>query len=121
MFMEEEGLGWDDPWLKSLDLEYHNLDPARGLYYSLREQHGIEPVVSRARVEYATTNPPTTTRAQARGIAVRALRGRAKTRSYIINWDSVAVEDRDPLIMGNPFYSYTDEVAELLAGGQTRD
>ena len=26
-FMESEGLTWDDPWLQSLDLEYHNIDP----------------------------------------------------------------------------------------------
>ena len=31
MFLEQEHLGWDDPWLQSLDLEYHNLDPRRSL------------------------------------------------------------------------------------------
>ena len=34
-FMEEENLDWDDPWLESLDLEYHHIHPERGLYYSL--------------------------------------------------------------------------------------
>ena len=35
-FMEAEGLGWDDPWLQSLDLEYHNIDPAKGLFFGVK-------------------------------------------------------------------------------------
>ena len=34
-FVQDEGIGWDDPWLASLDLEYHNLDPERGLFFGL--------------------------------------------------------------------------------------
>ena len=37
-FMESEGIGWDDPWLQSLDLEYHNIDPDEGLV--LRSESG---------------------------------------------------------------------------------
>ena len=37
-FREAEKLEWDDPWLKSLDLEYHNLDPEKGLYFGLIEE-----------------------------------------------------------------------------------
>src|SRR5664279_3079261 len=29
MFVEQEHISWDDPWLQSLDLEYHILDPRR--------------------------------------------------------------------------------------------
>ena len=32
-FMAAEDLHWNDPWLQSLDLEYHNIDPARGLFF----------------------------------------------------------------------------------------
>src|SRR5213075_2442446 len=32
---EEEKLSWNDPWLQSIDLEYHNLDLESGLYYEL--------------------------------------------------------------------------------------
>ena len=37
-FREAEKLGWDDPWLKSLDLEYHNVDPQAGLYHGMVEE-----------------------------------------------------------------------------------
>ena len=37
-FMREERLGWDDPWLASLDLEYHNVNPDRGLFLGLEAE-----------------------------------------------------------------------------------
>ena len=114
MFIEQQGLSWDDPWLQSLDLEYHNLDPRRGLHAALCDQGRLQRVVGPERVAYCAANPPSNTRAAARGIAVRHLRDR--TASYIINWDSIAVENKDPLVMGNPFHSYQSEVAQLLSG-----
>jgi hypothetical protein len=37
-YREAERVGWDDPMLKSLDLEYHNLNAGRGLYFGLLEE-----------------------------------------------------------------------------------
>ncbi len=34
-FQESEGLEWSDPWLQSIDLEYHNVSLDQGLYYEL--------------------------------------------------------------------------------------
>jgi proteasome accessory factor A len=113
-FMNEEHIGWDDPWLQSLDLEYHNLNRRRGLYYALAEQRQLRELASPDRVAYCAANPPSNTRAQARGLAVRHLRD--QPASYIINWDSIAVESKDPLVMGNPFHPYRAEVARLLSG-----
>src|SRR5881396_246024 len=42
---EEEKLSWRDPWLQSIDLEYHNLDFERGLYYELVRQGAVRRVV----------------------------------------------------------------------------
>jgi len=113
MFIADEGVSWDDPWLQSLDLEYHNLDPRRSLYAALREQGRAETVLSPERIAACAANPPANTRAQARGIAVRHLRD--QTGNYVINWDSIGLDNKDPLIMGNPFHPYVSEVAQLLA------
>src|SRR5258708_11574287 len=90
MFLEQEHIGWDDPWLQSLDLEYHNLDTRRGLYYALDEQGKLAHVVSPERIASCVTEPPANTRAQARGTAVRYLRHQAS--NYIINSDSIGIE-----------------------------
>jgi proteasome accessory factor A len=112
-FMKEEHVGWNDPWLQSLDLEYHNLDPSRGLYLALVEQGIVKPAVGADRVRHCIEYPPSNTRAEARGTAVRFLKGQSS--NYIINWDSVAVEGKDPLVMGNPFHTYRDEIVKLLS------
>ena len=113
MFMEQEGIGWDDPWLQSLDLEYHNLDPRRGLYFALDQDGRLQHLVSPERTAFCAANPPSNTRAAARGVAVRYLR--EQSTNYIINWDSIGVEDKDPLNMQNPFHTYRSEVSQLLS------
>ena len=37
-FAQEERIEWDDPWLASLDLAYHNIDPDRGLFCGLENE-----------------------------------------------------------------------------------
>jgi proteasome accessory factor A len=111
-FMKEEQIGWSDPWLQSLDLEYHNLDPSRGLYYAMVDQQHVKTVISSQRVDHCCAYPPANTRAEARGMAVRFLKN--QSANYIINWDSIAVEGKDPLVMGNPFHTYREEIGWLL-------
>jgi hypothetical protein len=82
------------------------------LYFALVEQGRSQQVVTPERIAFCVQNPPSNTRAQARGMAVRHLRD--QSGSYIINWDSIAVESKDPLIMNNPFHPYQSEVAQLL-------
>ncbi len=111
-FMESEGLDWHDPWIKSLDLEYHNLDPARGLYHWLAEQGFARRVVTHEQVYRAVANPPEDTRAVARSAVMRALT-RQKGR-YVIDWDSVYVEEEHYLSLDDPLRSYQHEVAEFI-------
>ena len=42
-FMAEEGMEWNDPSLRSFDLEYHNIDPAEGLHAALMEMGQVAP------------------------------------------------------------------------------
>ena len=112
-FAEEEKLSWQDPWIQSLDLEYHNLEPRRGLFGGLIEQGIAQHVVSQQEVAHCAAEPPANTRAQARGWAVRQLAER--NLSYVINWDSIFLDGRETLVMGNPFYHYLPEVHRLFA------
>ena len=62
-FREEEKLEWDDPWLKSLDLEYHNINPEKGLYFGLEEEGRVPRVTTNTAIDLAMQNPPRNTRA----------------------------------------------------------
>lgn len=111
-FIESEGLDWNDPWLQSLDLEYHNINPNRGFYFDLEQRGLIEQVLTEERIERACFEPPQDTRAKARSTVVKAL---AKNRvRYIVDWDSVYLENERHLSFRDPFYTYDDEVAEFV-------
>src|SRR6266436_2182566 len=66
---EEEKLSWSNPWLQSIDLEYHNLDLDRGLYYELLRKGLMRRVTTEDEIKSAIFNPPETTRAFFRGRA----------------------------------------------------
>src|ERR1041385_67712 len=50
---QEEKLSWTDPWLQSVDLEYHNIDFDQGLYYELVRQGSIGRVSSEEDIKSA--------------------------------------------------------------------
>jgi proteasome accessory factor A len=108
MFMAEQGIGWQDPWLQSLDLEYHNINPERGLFFALKPAKAIGEFNATVRREDAKTHPPANTRATGRSKAVSFFQ--RKNLPYIINWDSIALESQDYLPMPDPFHVYADEV-----------
>ncbi|HLG22278.1 MAG TPA: proteasome accessory factor PafA2 family protein [Candidatus Manganitrophaceae bacterium] len=114
-FLEAEGKGWDDPWAASLDLEYHNLHPARGLSYALEEEGKAPRRTTDAAVELAAGAPPRDTRASARGELIRSLlHPAAKKRGYIINWAGFYIDGKKPLSMEDPFKTYLTEARDYL-------
>jgi hypothetical protein len=111
-FMRTENIGWRDPWLQSLDLEYHNIDPEQGLFFAVTPAKRIGEWNDRVRRKEAALSPPSNTRASGRARAVAYFQER--NHPYVINWDSIACDSRDVLVMGDPFDDYNDEVAKFL-------
>jgi proteasome accessory factor A len=110
-FREAEGLTWQDPWLQSLDLEYHNINPAKGLFFALTPAKAIGEFNDSVRRGEAARVPPPDTRARGRGQAVA--RFQEKPAPYVINWDSIALETGQYLPMPDPFETYEAQVREL--------
>ncbi len=70
-FQKAQGIEDNDPWLQSLDLEYHRLDADEGLYYGLEQTGGVRGVPDNAEVKAALSMPPESTRAWVRGMCIR--------------------------------------------------
>lgn len=85
MFREAEKLEWTDPWLQSIDMEYHNIDPEAGLHHEMLRTCALRRFLSEDEIREAIYQPPVTTRAFFRGRAV------AKFNASIasIQWDEV--------------------------------
>ncbi len=90
---QEEKLSWRDPWLQSIDLEYHNLDFERGLYYELARQGAVRRVVPEDEIKTSIFNPPETTRAFFRGRSV----ARFNNEISSIQWDEIVFENQSQL------------------------
>jgi hypothetical protein len=111
-FVTAEKLPWDDPWILSLDLEYHDIDPRRGLFFQVKGGKRIIDFNQSVRIKSAMYQPPANSRAAGRSRAVAYLR--EAHLPYVINWDSIAAGPNHGLIMSDPFKSYTVEVATFL-------
>jgi len=111
-FAEAESLEWDDPWLLSLDLEYHNIDPSRGLFFQVKAGKRITDWNQSVRIKTASYQPPPNSRAAGRSQAVAYFRD--SDMPYVINWDSIASGPQDILVMSDPFSTYTREVSAFL-------
>ncbi len=70
-FQAAENVADDDPWLRSLVLAYHLLDPEQGLYFGLERAGLMRGVPAEAVVLDAMRQPPRTTRAYVRGRCVQ--------------------------------------------------
>jgi proteasome accessory factor A len=111
-FRAEQGITWDDPWLESLDLEYHNLNPSRGLFFALPTTHELGEFNLRSRRESALRQPPQDTRAKGRSLAVERF---METRMpFVVNWDSVTANQQQALPMSDPLATYEKEVKDLI-------
>jgi proteasome accessory factor A len=118
-FVESEKLEWTDPWLQSLDLEYHNIDRTRGLFFGVTPGKRIGEWNNSVRRSGAITEPPSNTRAAGRALAVAHFQ--KSERPYVINWDSIAYDSRDFLVMSDPFESYTEAVTEFLSAKRSEE
>jgi proteasome accessory factor PafA2 len=90
-FQAAQNISDDDPWLRSLDLEYSRLDFAEGLYYGLEQAGAILPGVSAAAADRAMLHPPASTRAYIRGRCIQ------KFSSAVLaaQWDHITLEGAD--------------------------
>src|SRR5947207_1581984 len=84
-FREEEKLSWNDPWLQSIDLEYHNIQSDQGLFFELQRQGSMRSLISEKEIKDAIFSPPETTRAWFRGRAV----ARFNHAISAIQWDEI--------------------------------
>ncbi len=91
-----------------MDLEYHNIDPSKGLYHALAEMGEAERFVSEADIVAAMTEPPPDTRAKGRGALVRKVLSRRTPKYYLFDWNGAAIDQGRYVEMPDPFETYED-------------
>jgi len=88
-FRASEQIAVDDPWLRSLDLSYHLLDRAQGLYYGLLESGAIRLPFPAVQLQAGILRAPATTRAALRGGCIEKFGALVESAQ----WDGVVLKE----------------------------
>lgn len=82
-------LGWDDPRLAALDVQWSDVRAAKGIYARLAASGAVDHLVSAEEVSAAVRRPPADTRAWLRGESIRRF-GRDVAAA---GWSSLVLDD----------------------------
>ncbi|PTX99797.1 peptidase [Verrucomicrobia bacterium LW23] len=115
-FIEAEGKSWRDPWIESLDLEYHQLNVERSLIAEFEgyamQSLGLKDLApagdGAASARDYTMLPPPDTRAAVRSEAMHVIA--EKKLPYMLDWDLIYVGEGRQILLEDPF---STELAQL--------
>ncbi|MEI7592577.1 MAG: Pup--protein ligase [Actinomycetes bacterium] len=98
-----------------VDLQYHDISRARGLFYKLQDRDMVDRICDDADIEAAMETPPQTTRAKLRGDFIR--RAKERKRDYTVDWVHLKLNDQAQrtVLCKDPFKSQDDRVEKLIA------
>jgi proteasome accessory factor A len=114
-YRAKRGISLSHPRIALMDLAYHDVNRARGLYYLL-ERHGqMERIVPEKQVQKAMRDPPQTTRARLRGEFIR--QAKQRRRDYTVDWVHLKLNDQAQrtVLCKDPFRSIDERVEQLIA------
>jgi proteasome accessory factor A len=103
------------PRVAMLDLQYHDVNRDRGLYYLLQRRAKVDRVVDDAAIRLAMRTPPQSTRAKLRGEFIR--QAKRKRRDFTVDWVHLKLNDQAQrtVLCKDPFRSEDERVAKLIA------
>jgi proteasome accessory factor A len=104
-----------DPRVALIDLQYHDIDRRRGLFYKMQERGLVERVTTDEAIDEAVETPPQTTRARLRGEFIR--RAKERKRDYTVDWVHLKLNDQAQrtVLCKDPFRSHDERVERLIA------
>lgn len=123
-YLDKKGLSWDSPRARAMDLQYHNIDKAKGLYFTLERAGRTERIVTDQEIGKAMKYGPEDTRAYFRSACINKFGNSV----YAASWTSVLVKPENgdseevtikkiPII--DPCKGTKDLVGELIASSAT--
>jgi proteasome accessory factor A len=114
-FRERHGLALGDPKVALLDLQYHDVDVRRGVFYKIQRAGLAERMCSDDDITEAMEMAPQTTRARLRGEFIK--QAKARKRDYTVDWVHLKLNDQAQrtVLCKDPFRAHDERVERLIA------
>jgi hypothetical protein len=90
-YRDRDGLGWDHPKLRLIDLQYHDVRRPKSLYWKLVRAGKLDRITTDDEIEHAIDHPPEDTRAYFRGECLR----RFSPAIVAASWDALIFDVGD--------------------------
>jgi proteasome accessory factor A len=102
------------PRVALIDLNYHDVNQQRGLFYKMQNAGLIDRIVTDDAISDAMVRPPGTTRARLRGEFIKA--AKAKRRDFTVDWVHLKLNDQAQrtVLCKDPFKAYDERVDRLI-------
>ena len=113
-YRERHDLPLSSPRLALLDLQYHDINRERSIFYRMQRRGLVERAVTDSAIAEAMETPPQTTRARLRGEFIR--RAKERKRDYTVDWVHLKLNDQAQrtVLCKDPFKSHDERVEKLI-------
>ena len=114
-YRDRHDLPLSHPRVALMDLQYHDVNRDRGLFYRMQARDMVDRICTDAEIDIAVETPPQTTRAKLRGEFIR--RAKERRRDYTVDWVHLKLNDQAQrtVLCKDPFKSKDDRVEKLIA------
>ncbi len=108
-YIDRKGCGWNDPRVALMDLQYHDVRPDKGLYYTLERGNRIDRLLDDEEIQKAEHVAPNESRAYFRGLCLKKF----PKHIYGMSWTSVLFDMGNDTIKRIPLMDPTRGTSEL--------
>lgn len=114
-YRERHSVELSDPKVSLLDLQYHDINRDRGIFYRMQQRGLVERVCDDEAIDEAVETPPQTTRARLRGEFIK--KAKERKRDYTVDWVHLKLNDQAQrtVLCKDPFRSHDERVEKLIA------
>jgi len=114
-YRERHDLTLSDARVALVDLQYHDVNRDRGLFYRMQRKGMVDRIVTDEEISHAVEHPPQTTRARLRGEFIK--RAKERKRDYTVDWVHLKLNDQAQrtVLCKDPFKAEDERVDKLIA------
>jgi proteasome accessory factor A len=114
-YRAKNGVPLTHPKVALIDLQYHDVNRDRGLFYKMQSAGLVERTCTDEAIDTAVEQPPQTTRARLRGEFIR--RAKERRRDFTVDWVHLKLNDQAQrtVLCKDPFKSRDERVEKLIA------